>query len=129
MVQKIFTATDFENLLDNYHGQQVTHTPVTKSINNLSGEEILTEGSSVTIKCFLIQPNQNWDYKKEGFLEKGDAIALIKYADSVQLNSILLDINNRKYRVKERYDVKGTYDSSGTETTYTYTVANLFLAK
>lgn len=128
MVQNIFTPNDFNALLDNYHGRQATHIPVTKTINGLSGQEILTEESPVTIKCFMIRPMQSWDYKKEGFLEKGDAIALTKYADNIQLND-LLTIDGVSYRVKERYDVAGIYDSTGSGTAMTYTVCNLFLAR
>ena len=65
MVQKMVTVDDFYALLDNYHGRQVSLIHVTKTINGLSGEEILAEGQAANIKCFFIRFMQNWDYKKD----------------------------------------------------------------
>lgn len=128
MVQNVFTVTDFDSLLDNYFGRQINHTVISKAIDNLSGEETLTEGVTSAIKCFFIRYMQGWDYRKMGFKEQGDAIALTKYGDSVQLNDILT-VDGRKYRVKERFDVPGVFDSTGAGTELVYTVCNLFLAE
>jgi len=128
MVQKAFTVKDFDFILDNYAGRQLTHTPYTKTTSNYTGEETLTAGTAVSIKCYVMKTGQRFDFKQYGFLEKGDMVGLFKIADSVTLNS-LITVNGEKYRVKESFDVPGTFDSTGTGTVYTYTAASLFKAE
>ena len=86
MVQRYLSVTDFNNILDNYSGRQIMHIPVTRTTSNISGEEILSDGNLVLIKAHFIRTGQNWDFEKAGFLEKGDAVALTKFADSVTNN-------------------------------------------
>jgi len=126
MVQSVLSVNDFDRILDNYTGRQVTHTPVVKTVSNISGQETLTDGTSVTIKAHFMRTNQKWDFEKAGFLEKGDAVLMAKYADNVVKNDTITAGGN-DYRVREAYNVPGVYDSMGTGTTYTYTSCNLFL--
>jgi len=128
MVQRILNVTDFDWILDNYAGRMLTHTPVTKSMSNYTGEETLTEGTPVSIKCYVMKTGQGFDFRAMGFLEKGDMVGLFKIADSVTLNS-LITVNGEKFRVKESFDVPGVFDSTGSGTVYVYTAANLFKAE
>jgi len=55
---------------------------------------------------------------------------LSKYEDSVQKDDKIVIDENDMYYVKERYDVPGIFDPTGTtdnETEYIYTACNLFL--
>jgi len=128
MVQKVFTVNDFNFILDNYAGQYLPHTKVTKTTSNYTGEETLTEGTAVNIKCYVMKTGQNFNFKEYGFIEKGDMVGLFKIADAVTLNS-LITINGEKYRVNESFDVPGVFDSTGTGTVYVYTAASLFKAE
>ena len=126
MVQSVLSVNDFNRILDNYTGRQITHTPIVKTISNISGQETLTDGTAVSIKAHFMRTSQKWDFEKAGFLEKGDAVLLAKYADSVvKNNKITVEGNN--YRVREAYNVPGVYDSTGSGTTYVYTSCSLFL--
>ncbi len=124
-LQKWLTVNDFNQILDNYAGRTIPHISVSTSPSNITGEETLIESAPVNIKCYILKQNQNWNYKESGFLEKGDAVALTKIADTVKVNDIII-IHNEKFRVKESYDVPGEFDSSGIST-YVYTFCNLFL--
>lgn len=122
------TATDFENLLDGYAGIQATYTPVTKTVSNTYGEETLTDGTTSNIKVHFVRINEDHDFEKYGLKEKGDAIMLAKYSDSVNDND-KVTINSVTYRIGEHYDVAGVFDSTGSGTTFIYTVCSLFLVE
>jgi len=126
MVQRVLSVADFDWILDNYAGRQLTHTPVTKTLSNYTGEETLVNGTPVSIKCYVMKTGQNWNIKDMGFLEKGDMVGLFKVADVVTLNSIIT-VNGEDFRVKESFDVPGVFDSTGSGTVYVYTAAMLFL--
>lgn len=199
--QNVLTVNDFDRILDNYAGRQIIHVPVTQTTSNISGEETLTDGTPAEIKAYIMRTGQNWDFEKAGFFEKGDAVALTKYADSVAMNdkiyadgvtvtisnidgdatTITVDTSSNhglsandeviisgttnydgvytvatitdpdtftisdtnhdfaaetsgyvvkdysKFRVKERFDVPGVFNSTEATTTFTYTACNLFL--
>ncbi len=126
MIQKVLTVNDFNRILDDYAGRQVSHTPIVKTTSNISGQETLTDGTAVTLKAYFMRTNQKWDYEKLGFLEKGHAVLLAKYADRVVKNS-KITVEGNDFRVREAYDVPGVYDSTGTGTSFVYTACNLFL--
>ncbi len=125
MTNNILTVADFDAILDDYAGRTLSHTPVTKTVSNITGEETLTDGTPANIKCYVMKTGQNFDYKEYGFIEKGDMVALCKVADSVQINS-KITVDSEVFRVKESFKVPGVFTSS-TTATYVYTVCNLFL--
>jgi len=125
MSNTILSATDFNQILDDYAGRTLSHTPVTQTTSNITGQETLSDGTPINIKCYVMKTNQSFQYQEYGFLEKGDVIGLFKVADSVVINS-KITINGEVYRVRESYNVPGVFDSS-TTATYIYTVGNLFL--
>ena len=125
MVNSIITVADFNDILDDYAGRTISHTPVTKTQSNITGEETLADGIPQNIKCYVMKTGQNFDFKKAGFIEQGDAIGLFKIADTVTKDD-KVTINSEVFRVKESYDVPGVFDSSTTPT-YIYTSCNLVL--
>lgn len=128
MVQKVLTVTDFDRILDNYAGRQISHVVVTRSISNISGSEELVESAPVLIKAYFMRTAQNWNFQEAGFVEKGDATALIKIADGIKKDDLLI-VDGSKYRVKEAYDVPGVFDSTGSASELVYTATNLFLVE
>jgi len=125
MVNTILSVADFNAILDDYAGRTLSYTPVTQTISNNTGEETLTDGTPKDVKCYVMKTNQNFDYKEMGFLERGDVVALFKIADAVTVNG-KITINGEVFRIREKYDVPGVFDSS-TTATYVYTACNLFL--
>ena len=126
MVQNVFTSQDFNSLLDNYFGREISYYPVVQTLSNITGEETLTEGAEERIKVHFVRYNQSYTYEKAGFKQHGDAIMLSKVSDAVQVNDVVI-VDSIKYRVKERFDVPGVFDSTGTGTLLVYTAVNLFI--
>jgi len=126
MVQAVLTVSDFDRILNDYTGRQIIHTPIVKTTSNISGQETLTDGTAVTIKAHFMRTNQNWDFQKAGFLEKGNAVVLSKYADGVVKDDKITAEGN-VYRVRESFNVAGVFSSTSDATTFTYTANNLFL--
>ena len=126
MTQSVLSVNDFNSILDNYSGRQVLHTPIVRTVSNISGQETLTDGTSVTIKVHFMRTSQRWDFEKAGFLEKGDAVMLTKYAAGVVKND-KITVGGNDYRVREAFNVPGTFSSTSDATSFTYTSCNLFL--
>ncbi len=121
----ILNVAQFDLLLDQSAGRVISHTPVTKTISNVSGAETLTEGDAVNIKAHFVRTNQKFNFDKAGLVEQGDAILTAKYGDNIQKNDVIT-VNGEKFRVIERYDVAGVFDSTSSGTTYVYTMCSLF---
>ena len=65
--------TDFTNFPLADLGRTVKHIPITKQINNITGEETLTEGTQTDITAIVMRINKKWTFDKEGKIEGGDA--------------------------------------------------------
>lgn len=126
MISNVLTTGDFDKILDDYSGRQVTHTPVVQTVSNISGQETLTDGTTKTIKVHFLRTAQSWDFEKAGFLEKGDAVMLSKHADGVKKDD-KITADSQVFRVREAYNVPGVFDSTGSSTSFVYTSCNLFL--
>lgn len=122
--QAPFTATDFNNVLDNYAGRNVVLTPRTQSISNRTGKTEYTDGTETTIYCYFVKRNQFWTFDKSGKIEGGDALLMAKYSDSVQKND-LITADDEIFIVESRIDRVGSYNTDGT-INYAYTACNLF---
>lgn len=120
----IISVADFNQILDSYAGRTITHTPVSTTTSNITGEETQVEGTAVSIKCYVMKTNQSFNYKEAGFLELGDMIGLFKIADSVGINS-KFTINGEVFQVKESFDVAGVFDPEE-DATLIYTSASLY---
>jgi len=125
MVQVFFSSDDFLNFLTSV-GRLVSLQHVTKTTSNITGEETLSMGTAANIQAYFVRTNQRWDYDKAGLKELGDGILVSKYADAVQKDD-LITVDSSKYRVRERYDVPGTFDIDGSSTAYVYTVCSCYL--
>ena len=130
MVQNILTVAQFDKILNDYAGRNVSRVPVSRTTANITGQEILTNGTTADIKCYFMLTGQNFDYQKAGFLEKGNAVMLAKAADSVKKDDIII-ADSKTYRIREAFDVPGVFDTTGSSTANTvimvYSACNLFL--
>jgi len=126
-MQNVLSVDDFNRILDDYAGRILSHTPVVRTISNISGQETLTDGTTVSIKAYFMRTNQSWDFEKMGFLEKGHAVLLSKYADGVVKND-KITVEGNDFRVREIFNVPGIFSSTiASDTAFVYTAANLFL--
>ena len=125
MVQAILSTADFDRLLDSYAGRQVSHTPITKTTSNISGQETLTDGTPVTLKAYFVKTSSKVEFENAGLTITGQALLLAKVADGVSRDDKII-ADGETYRVRETYDVNGTYDSTGSGTAAVYTACSLW---
>lgn len=125
MVQVILSQDNWEKDFLGAFGRYASYTPVTKTTSNITGEETLTSGTPTNISCFFIKTNQRFDFEKNGLTEVGDAVLLAKYSDGVVKDGIIT-IDSQTYRIRQRYDVPGTFDKDGNSFAFCYTACALF---
>lgn len=124
-INELFPAASWQIVLDDW-GRQVSHIPVTRTNSNITGQETITEGSPSNIQAYFVRTNQLWNFQKAGFLEKGDAIMISKYSDSV-VTPDRVSADGQKYRIAEAFDVPGTLDNYGSGTVMVFTVCRLVM--
>jgi len=88
VITNFFTPEDFETILEDF-GRLLIHVPVTNTISNVSGAEIVSEGTPAVIEAYFMRSSQAWDFEKAGFVEKGDCVCLSKYADTVEMDDFI----------------------------------------
>jgi hypothetical protein len=97
---------DYLRIRDNFlakaitgYGATVSRTPVTKTISGNFGDEILTEGTSANLTCFIVRKGTKWFVDNAGEFEKADALMLVKHDATINKNDIITYLTN-KYRVE-----------------------------
>lgn len=83
----------------NYTGLELTRTPVTKTLSNVEGDEILTDGTPESIDVYFTKKTTDWVFDKEGEVEGGDAFMLTKYNQTINKNDKITYEGNT-YRVQ-----------------------------
>jgi len=126
MANALISVADFNAILDQFAGRQVAHYAVTLTTSNISGHETATYAASATLKAYFMKYKNPWDFQKAGFIEKGDAVMLAKAADGVKKDDRVV-VDTETYKVREAFNVPGTFDSTGSGTTAVYTACNLWL--
>jgi hypothetical protein len=92
------SKSPFEQALENL-SKTLSRTPVTKSTENISGDETLTEGSPADISGAFYRKEDGWDLKKPGLLQNADAVLLVKTDVTINKDDkITYDTEN--YRVQ-----------------------------
>lgn len=91
---------DFQNVAITKSGVNVTRTPVTKTISNTYGDEILTDGKPETIKVFIVKKNTKWFIEHAGEFEQADALMLTEYDQAIAKNDKITYLT-RIYRVQD----------------------------
>jgi len=102
------------------YGDDVSHIPVVKTINNMTGDETLTDGSATTCRVYIVRKNAAWFTDKAGFIAGGDAVML---ADS----SITVNINDKVTWKGNTYRVHVALIRNNIGGNTAYTACQLFL--
>lgn len=125
--QSHLSVDDFNRILDEYYGRNVSHISRSKTTDNITGGETWTESASTDIYCYCMRMEQKWTYDKRAQIEGGDAVLLSKYADGVKKDDII-EMDGVKYIVKNSYNIPGQYNTDNS-VTFVYTYCNLFIYK
>jgi len=90
-------TTAYELMIDNF-AKTISRTPVTKTTDNITGDETLTEGASANITGAFFRSEDAWSQNKEALFDGADAVLLVK--DGVTLNKDdKLTYDSEDYRV------------------------------
>lgn len=108
-----------KNVFDNFK-KSLTRTPVTKTNDNVSGDETLSDGTpDTTYEGVLYRKEDEWAQDKVGLFQGADAVLLVKTTQSLSKNDkITYD--------SEIYRVESIKDRELGKTAF-YKVARLFL--
>ena len=90
--------SDFESIPLNDIGVTVSRTPVFKSESNIDGDESFTDSTPEDITVYFHRRFQKWSFDKEGELEGGDALRMIKHDQDMEKND-KITYQDRTYRV------------------------------
>lgn len=99
----------YETIRDNFsdvaitkYGASVTYTPVTQTTTGDYGDEVLTDGTPVTITAWITKKSKEWLHKLPGEFEKCDMIMLTKYDQAMNKDDKITyndGLENRTFRV------------------------------
>jgi len=89
----------FELMIDNF-AKSLTRTAATKTTDNDSGDETLTDGASSTISGAFYKAEDYYNQDKEALFNGADAVVLVKTAVTVNKNDKLA-YGGETYRVRE----------------------------
>lgn len=94
----ISSTSDFGIILAD-NGVSVTHTPVTETNDNVTGDRSLTDGTDVTISVVFRNPNLLYEWKEQGE-EKGASIQCFAAAATTITKEDKILWKTIKFRVK-----------------------------
>ena len=116
-----FASVTYNTMIDNF-SKTLTHTTVTKTVSNSSGDETLTDGTPVSISGAFFRKEDSWSQENPGLLQNADAVLLLKVGTRVSKNDkISYDFGEgtETYRVQKTVDRK-------LGTTFFYQASQLF---
>jgi len=76
----------------------VTHIPVTKTTDNIYGNETLTDGSSVSISGVFLKIADKWMFDEQGKVEGGDAYLMVKDTVTISVDD-KITVDSETYRI------------------------------
>ena len=86
-------------------GATVSRIPVTKTLNEFSGQETLTEGTSASIVCYFTnnyKANNKWFISEEGQVQSGDAFIMVKSTQALNKDDVIV-YDSKRFRVRNIY--------------------------
>jgi len=93
-----YPSTQYDAMITKF-SKSLTYTVVTKTLNNVTGDETLTEGSATTLKGVFYRASDVWNIKRFGEMQGADAKLIIKTTDTVTRNS-KITFDSIDYRIK-----------------------------
>jgi len=94
-----FNANVYQTMIVNF-SKSLTYTPITKTTDNITGDETLTKGTPTTISGAFFKKDQNYNQAFEGLFKDADAILLLLPEVEINKNS-LLTYDGEEYQNKD----------------------------
>jgi len=92
-----FDASAYQKMITNF-AKTISRTPITKTTDNFSGDETLTEGTPGNISGAFFKNSDEWVLDKPGLIQGADAVLLV--LPSVTINKDdKLTYDSETYRV------------------------------
>lgn len=99
--------------------KSVTRIPVTKTVDNISGSETYTEGTSTTINGVFFRQQDEWVQSKPGLLQGADAMILVD-------TDVTINRDDRIVYDGQTYQIQDEPVTRYAGTTAMYIVARLY---
>jgi len=111
--------TDFSGMILTDLGRTVSRTPITKTLNSITGREALASGKPVNITAVFLRSNTSWMFDKVLKIEGGDAYIMVTPATTLNEQD-LITVDSITYEIKNLV----TISPAGTDF---FKYANLFI--
>ena len=92
------TESDFTNGPSTDFGTSATHTPVTTTTHNITGEKLYSDGTPVALTIVMENANKSYSFMKAGLTEGADARMFVIGSATISKNDKILH-NTVTYRV------------------------------
>jgi len=112
------TKTTWDQLFDATY-KTLTHTPVTKTVDNFTKSETLTDGASVSVNAVFFKRDETVSQEQQALFNGADAIALLP-TDSTVSRDDKLAYDSETFRVRDKVITRYIQDQAF------YNVARLF---
>lgn len=112
------TNTPFLTMITNF-GKSLTRTPVTKTTNNTTGDEVLTDGTSSTVTAAFYKSNDDYILSNPGLIKGADAVVMFLPTQTINKDD-KITYSGETFRVHE-------VETRLLGTTVMYKFARLFL--
>lgn len=89
----------YRRVMPQFFITSVTHIPVIKKIDNVTGDELLIDSNSNIINVYIVRKTSDWWFDKTGEIQGGNALMLVKHDQIINKNDKII-WNNNTYRVK-----------------------------
>lgn len=90
-------AKVYKIMIQNF-SKSLSYTPVTKSTDNLTGDETLTDGTPTTISGAFFPKEDNWSQDNPGLLQDADAVLMVLPTVTITKDS-KITYNGDTYRI------------------------------
>jgi len=92
-----FKADVYETMIDNF-AKSLTYIPVTKTLDNTTGDEAFADGTTSTITGAFFRKEDQWIQDKPALIQNADAVLLVKKTVTVNKND-KITYESETYRV------------------------------
>ena len=92
-----FRPEVYTTMINNF-SKSLVYTPVTKTTDNLTGDEVLTEGSTASISGAFFRSEDSYAQSFEGLFRGADAVLLVLTSVTATKNS-LVAYDGEEYRI------------------------------
>ena len=114
-----FDANPFALMITNF-SKTVSYTSVTKTTDNITGDETISEGTPADISGAFFKKDQSYNQEIEGLFKDADAILMLLPAVTVAKNGFITYDG-------EKYQIRDDLFKRKLGTVHFYNVARLYL--